>query len=463
MKIIVVLVLTLATATFGQEQPASAAGQSADSTKTISPEAPIARLRVYRPPEFVGGALFPSLYVDGRQVVRVGNGRCVTIRLTPGSHDIKSDDKGSAITLDAKAGQDYFIRVDEVQGMMKGKGKVTLVPAEQGAPEYNHQRPIEADRVLAPEMVEVGGGRLSLVPSAQLEADITKMIHTLESADHPGCDFQVLRELRSPDHPGVENWEVKSCDAVSSYKVEIVPSPRGGSDFRAVKNKSIVTQDKTTDTVALPQPQAPTAPPQPTGQALTGQGLPEGFVLYKGSEGQFTIGIPKDWTAYDQGQAMKAAGMNVGGRFSDMIIFYQSKGPTSQLLFSPELMATVDTGETPSFFLQKLPAEKGTSCAGFTEKAKKKLVDIIGNDPHFKGKNASEPAHGDPAIVGGCQGLRVRAKGQMENGLRVADAYIASDGQRIYVFSLRNSGEYFDKNAGTFQKAVSTIKLSAAN
>ena len=459
MKLATVLVLALATATFAQEQPASATSQSTDSAqgpKTTSPELQIARLHVYRPPEFAGSALFPSIYVDGRQVVRVGNGRCVTIRLTPGSHNIKSDDKGSAITLDARAGQDYFVRVDEVQGMMKGKGKVTMVPAEQGAFEYNLQRPIEANRVVAAEMVESGGGRFSLVPSAQLEADITRTIHTLDAADHPGCDFQVLRELRSPDQPGVEHWDVKSCDAISSYNVEIVPSPRGGSDFRAVKIKSVVTQDKTTDTAALPQPNAPTAPPPPTGQ-----GLPEGFVLYEGSNEEVTIGIPKDWTAYDQGQTMKALGID--RKVGDMIIFYQSKDPTSRLLFSPELMAKVDTGEVPSFFLQKLPAEKGMSCAGFSEKAKKKLVDIIGNDPHFKGKNALEPAHAEPTDVGGCKGLRVRAKRKSESGSPiVADAYMASDGQRVYVFSLRNPVENFEKNEGVFQQAISTLKFSVA-
>jgi hypothetical protein len=109
---------------------------------------------VYRQRKLEGGALAPSIYVDGKQVARVGNGRRVAIKLTPGSHNIKSDDKGSAITLDVVAGQYYYIRVEEVQGMMRGKGKVTLVPPDEGALEYDRQQPIEENRKVAPEMIE---------------------------------------------------------------------------------------------------------------------------------------------------------------------------------------------------------------------------------------------------------------------------------------------------------------------
>jgi hypothetical protein len=123
----------------------------------------------------------------------------------------------------------------------------------------------------------------------------------------------------------------------------------------------------------------------------------------------------------------------------------------------------MDSGEIPSFFVQKLPADKGMSCTGISDKAEKKLTDLIGRDPHFKAKNAVEPAHGEPATVGGCKGLRVRAKGQSQSGFPlVADAYMVSDGQTVYVFSLRNPAENYDKSKDIFQRAVSTAKLSTA-
>jgi hypothetical protein len=443
MKIVSVLNLALATAVFAQQPP---------ETSQVAPS--VARLRVYRPPKYQGSFLYPSIYVDGNQVARVGDGRHVTILLTPGSHTIKSDDNGSAFTLDAVAGQEYFAPVEEVQGMMKGKGKVRLVPSEAGELGYNQQRPIEENRVVAPDMVESSSRAAVPIPSAQLAADITGMIGTLESADHPGCELQVVRQVYFPARPGEGRWDVKSCEAVSAYDVKFVPSAKGGSDFRVVKSKSVAVADKITDAAA---------PPPASSQAGATEGMPDGFVRYEGSKEQFTIGLPKDWATYDQGQMLKAAGMECMGHFEDMIIFYQSSDSTKTLMESPELMAKVDTGEIPSFFLQKQHAEKGMACTGFSEKAEKKAIDSIAKDPGFRGKNAVEQAHAEPVDVGGCRGLRIRAKGQGSSGATVvADAYAASDGVTLFMFSLRNPADHYAKNVDVFQKAISTLKFSAS-
>lgn len=85
---------------------------------------------------------------------------------------------------------------------------------------------------------------------AQLQGDISNMIRTMEAADHPTCELQIVKQLHSADKPGVERWDVKSCEATSSYDVQIVPSPKGGSDFRVVKSGQ--RQDKTTGAAAPP-------------------------------------------------------------------------------------------------------------------------------------------------------------------------------------------------------------------
>lgn len=113
-----------------------------------------AHLRVYRARRVVGAALAPSIVVDGKQIARVGNGRRVTIKLSPGTHSIGSDDKSSSISLDAKSGQEYFVRVDEEPGMWKGHGKLTLLAAEQGSPEYKLQKPVEEDRKIDKDLIE---------------------------------------------------------------------------------------------------------------------------------------------------------------------------------------------------------------------------------------------------------------------------------------------------------------------
>ena len=90
MKIAMCLVLGLVTAVFAQEPRASSASESAaQGMNAANPEPQFALLRVYRLSNYYGAALYPSVYVDGKQVARVGSGRRVAIKLTPGMHEIK--------------------------------------------------------------------------------------------------------------------------------------------------------------------------------------------------------------------------------------------------------------------------------------------------------------------------------------------------------------------------------------
>lgn len=128
----------------------AANGSASDATPAV---APVGLLHVYRHRRYVGSALAPSIFVDDKQVARVGNGRRFTAKLTPGIHGIRSDDKSSAVSLDVKPGQEYYVRVDEEPGAWKGHGKLTLLQAEQGKPEYALAQPVEPDRQIAKGML----------------------------------------------------------------------------------------------------------------------------------------------------------------------------------------------------------------------------------------------------------------------------------------------------------------------
>ena len=69
-----------------------------------------------------------------------------------------------------------------------------------------------------------------------LQADIKRMISTSESAFHPGCDLQVVKQVRSGNNPGIERWSVKSCEGITEYEVRMMPSPRGGTDFKIIRS-----------------------------------------------------------------------------------------------------------------------------------------------------------------------------------------------------------------------------------
>jgi len=154
-----------------QEQSPAAAPAPAAAAPAPAPAAEYGRLRVYRAKRYAGSALAPSIYVDDKQVARVGSGRRVSIRLTAGQHTIRSDDKSSNIELNVKSSQDYYVRVDEEQGFWKGHGKLTLMMAEQGGPEYKLQRPIEDDRKIAREMIEADNEPVAEKPSKKDKKD----------------------------------------------------------------------------------------------------------------------------------------------------------------------------------------------------------------------------------------------------------------------------------------------------
>ena len=143
----------------GNHQPsqegAQVAGKSGASATSavVAPASDGSLLHVYRQRRYEGSALSPSIYMDDKQVARVGNGRRVTIKLSPGPHTVRSDDKSSAISLEAKAGQEFYVRIDEATGFWKGHGRLTLVLPEQGVAEFKLEKPIEGDRIVAKEMV----------------------------------------------------------------------------------------------------------------------------------------------------------------------------------------------------------------------------------------------------------------------------------------------------------------------
>ncbi len=136
------------------QQPGSTNTQGPSATASQAASGDFAHVHVYRQRRYAGSALAPSIFVDDKPVARIGNGRRVSIRLTPGSHTVRSDDKSSVISVDAKAGQDYYVRVDEATGFWKGHGKLTMLMPEQGSPEYKLQKPVEEDRKLAKDMIE---------------------------------------------------------------------------------------------------------------------------------------------------------------------------------------------------------------------------------------------------------------------------------------------------------------------
>ena len=115
-----------------------------------------ATVYVYRYKQFVGSALAPSVWCDETELARMENGRYFTVTLDPGKHNFRSNDKQSGIELDAKAGQEYFVRVEIAAGMMKGHGRLILVAPEQGGYELKSKlKPLDSNKVVNATLVSV--------------------------------------------------------------------------------------------------------------------------------------------------------------------------------------------------------------------------------------------------------------------------------------------------------------------
>jgi hypothetical protein len=130
-----------------------------------------ATVYVYRYKQFVGSALEPSVYCDDVQLARMSNGRYFTVKVDPGKHTFHSNDKQSGIELDAKAGQEYFIRVEIAAGMMKGHGRLILMSPEQAGYELKSDKlkPLDPSKVANAAMVstsEAHPGSANAAPAA---------------------------------------------------------------------------------------------------------------------------------------------------------------------------------------------------------------------------------------------------------------------------------------------------------
>ena len=130
---------------------------NANTQTTTDAKPSKATVYVYRYKQFVGSALAPSVFCDETELAHMENGRYFTVKLDPGQHNFRSNDKQSGIELDMKAGQEYFVRVEIATGFMKGHGRLVLMSPEQGSYELNSSKlkPLDSSKVVNATLVSV--------------------------------------------------------------------------------------------------------------------------------------------------------------------------------------------------------------------------------------------------------------------------------------------------------------------
>jgi len=143
-----VLVLTLVACSSTTPQAPAPTPTPTAATAVAAPAATTAdhsgkaTVYVYRPKAFMGMALRPTVMVDGKDLVNIGNGRVYAGYFMPGKYLFQMDDKQSGAELEVKPGDVYYFRVEIVPGFWKGGGRMTLMDAKQGSVEVQGLTPV---------------------------------------------------------------------------------------------------------------------------------------------------------------------------------------------------------------------------------------------------------------------------------------------------------------------------------
>jgi hypothetical protein len=129
---------------------------------------------------------------------------------------------------------------------------------------------------------------------------------------------------------------------------------------------------------------------------------------------------------YDQAQALSGkAGLR------GIVVFSAERlTKEGEALGDPDAMARADSGDLPSFFVDRKSAAKGMTCTKFTKSAAYNLGVMLTEDPIFgalRRRFSATPIHHDPIPIGGCQGYHY--KGEGKNGSWILDVRAVSDGK----------------------------------
>lgn len=106
-----------------------------------------ATVYVYRPGKLMGKALEPSVFLDEQKLLDMDNGRYFALKLDPGKHILRSNEKDSEIDQTWEAGKVYYVKITIAAGMMKGHGQMGMVTEKLALKEMQKLRPLDSDHV----------------------------------------------------------------------------------------------------------------------------------------------------------------------------------------------------------------------------------------------------------------------------------------------------------------------------
>jgi len=108
----------------------------------------------FRPSRVYGLALVPSVYVDGKQIARLDNGRYFSLYVAPGKHVATSNmKKESPLDLDVKSGEALYLEMVIVSGTWKAGGRLVPAPAADAVQTLGKMKPLDKGYIVDKSVV----------------------------------------------------------------------------------------------------------------------------------------------------------------------------------------------------------------------------------------------------------------------------------------------------------------------
>jgi len=112
------------------QAPADVATPSSSSAQSDLDKAKDSTIVFFREGHFTGSALKPSIYLDGKEMDRLANGRWFSVHAEPGKHQLQSSAKNEPATvIETVAGQTTYVQMVILTGTWRGGGRLLQVDA----------------------------------------------------------------------------------------------------------------------------------------------------------------------------------------------------------------------------------------------------------------------------------------------------------------------------------------------
>ena len=151
MKNLLVLILIIATlglTAFAQTAQEATSNLAVSQGHTAADSDSKVIVNIYRYKAWTGSALEPPIMLDDVKIAQMDNGAYFRLKLVAGKHTFQSNDKQAGLVLDLKTGEEYYVRMDIAEGVWKGKGRLVIVPKEQGTFELQKLKPLKKEKIL---------------------------------------------------------------------------------------------------------------------------------------------------------------------------------------------------------------------------------------------------------------------------------------------------------------------------